>query len=408
MPTPLTDDEVAALRAATPFTADRIHLNHAGDSPSSDDVLTVQRAHLELESTIGGYEAAVALADDERAVYDSIARLIGCRPHEVARHEHATAAWNAAYWSVPMQPGQVILTAEAAYGANAVAHLHAERTRGVTVEVVPSDEHGQIDLVALAERLDRAPGGAGAAGGGSIALVALTHVPTNGGLVNPAGDVGALARAAGVPFLLDACQSVGQLDLDVDQLGCDLLSATGRKYLRGPRGTGFLYAADSIVDRLVPAHPDHHGAAWSGTRTYDLAPGARRFEHWEYNHAAWLGLGAAVDEAIAIGLDRIEVTIAERAATLRSQLAEAGLPVHDLGVRRCGIVTTTVPGETAAATKQRLAEAATPVNVSVATPDSTRWDFERRGLGAMVRASVHVTTTDDEIDRAVATLGGGR
>ncbi|MEM9561686.1 MAG: aminotransferase class V-fold PLP-dependent enzyme [Actinomycetota bacterium] len=405
MATPLTVDEVAALRAATPFAADRIHLNHAGDSPSSGAVLSTQRTHLELESAIGGYEAANAMADAEGAVYDSIARLLGCQSHEIARHEHATAAWNAAYWSVPMTPGQVVLTAEAAYGANAVAHLHAERTRGVTVEVIPSDESGQLDLDALGERLDRAPTGSG---DGSIALIALTHVPTNGGLVNPAGEVGALARAAGVPFLLDACQSVGQLDLDVGALGCDLLSATGRKYLRGPRGTGFLFAADAIVDRLVPAQPDHHGADWSATRTYDLAPGARRFEYWEYNHAAWLGLGTAVDEALTIGLDRIEATVDERATTLRSRLADVGLPVHDLGRRRCGIVTTTVPGEAAADTKRRLAEASTPINVSVTTPDSTRWDFERRGLDAMVRVSVHATTTDEEIDRAVAVLSGRR
>ncbi len=395
--TPLSADEVAALRAATPFADDRIHLNHAGDSPSSAAVLETQAAHLRRESEIGGYEAAVERADDEAAVYASIASMLGCRPSEIARQEHATAAWNSAYWSVPMEPGQRILTAEAAYGANAVAHLHAARVRGVEVEIVPSDENGQVDVEALASRLaDPAAG--------SVALVAITHVPTNGGLVNPAAEVGRLTRAAGVPFLLDACQSVGQLDLDVKAIGCDLLSATGRKYLRGPRGTGFLYADESIVDRLVPAQPDHHGADWHEASAFRLADGAQRFEYWEYSHASWLGLGTAVDEARTIGLDRIEATVTGQAARLRAALTDAGFPVHDLGVERCGIVTTGVPGMSAADARAGLAAAPTPINASVAMTTGARWDFERRGLDDLLRLSVHVTTTDDEIATAVETL----
>ena len=150
---------------------------------------------------------------------------------------------------------------------------------------------------------------ADALSGGDVALVSLTHVPTNGGLVNPAAEIGALARSADVPFLLDACQSVGQLDLDVDVIGCDFLSATGRKFLRGPRGTGFLYVRESILDRVRPAQPDHHGADLVTSDRYELAPGAQRFEYWEYNHAAWLGLGAAVEHALSWGTDRIEATV---------------------------------------------------------------------------------------------------
>lgn len=388
---PLSPGEVESLRAEVRFDPDRIHLNHAGDSPSPQAVVEAQRRHLERESEIGGYEAAAEVADADARVYESIASMLGCSRGEIARLEHATAAWNAAFWSVPMQPGQRILTAEVAYGANAVAFLHAGRTRGVDVDVVPSDEWGQVDVAALADRLDD-----------DVALVAITHVPTDGGLVNPAADVGALTRSAGVPFLLDACQSVGQLDLDVSELGCDLLSATGRKYLRGPRGTGFLYVAETIVDRLVPAMPDHHGAVWYGPREYRLAAGAQRFEHWEYNHAAWLGLGVAVDAMCAIGLDRVEATVRRQADLLRDALAADSLPVFDLGRDRCGIVTTTVPGVGAIDAKRSLADAG--INVSVTTRDSTLWDFERRGLDDMLRVSVHLTTTDTEIERAVAAL----
>ena len=391
---PLNPSEVAAMRAATPFDHDsRIHLNHAGDSPSSQAVLDTQLNHLRRECEIGGYEAAAEAKDADKAVYQSIATMLRAEPQEIARLEHATAAWNAGFWSVPMKAGQRIVTAEAAYGANAVAFLHAERTVGVRVEVVPGDGTGQLDVSAMAQAVGN---------GDDVALIAVTHVPTNGGLINPAAEVGALARAAGVPYLLDACQSVGQLDLDVNTLQCDLLSATGRKYLRGPRGSGFLYVSKDVLGRLLPSRPDHKSAHWVSDRHYEFAADAERFEHWEYNHAAWLGLGAAVDETLAVGLDRIEATVRRQGATLRQALVDAGFPVFDLGAERCGIVTTNVDGIDAGVAKEALSNAG--INTSVTTPDSTRWDFDRRNLGPMLRLSVHATTTDDELARAVDAL----
>ena len=190
------------------------------------------------------------------------------------------------------------------------------------------------------------------------------------------------------------------LNLDVREIACDLLSSTGRKYLRGPRGTGFLYVAASIAERLVPAMPDHHGATWTGPRSFRLHDGARRLEHWEYSHAAWLGLGTAVDELLAIGLDHVAATVRRQAESLRSGLRANDLPVFDLGTERCGIVTTNVPGVAAADARRRLA--AMGINATVTTRDSTLWDFERRGLDDMLRLSVHMTTTDAEIERALA------
>ena len=232
--------------------------------------------HLRREALEGGYEAAAEVSGADEAVYDSIARLLGASPTEIARFEHATAAWNTAFWSIPMQTGQRILVHDHEYGANAVAFIRAAETKGVIIERVPSDASGQVSVEAMAEALS----------GGDVALVSLTHVPTNGGLVNPAAEIGAFTRAAEVPYLVDACQSVGQIDIDVHEIGCDFLSATGRKYLRGPRGTGFLFVSDSIFDTAVPSQPDHHGAKPLSVDRYELAPDARRFEYWEYNHAA--------------------------------------------------------------------------------------------------------------------------
>ncbi len=387
----LTDDEIAHQRALTPGTAHVTHLNHCGSSLPTKAVLDTQLDYLTHEANIGGYEAAAQTREVSEAVYTSVANLIGAKPSEIARTEHATTAWNAAFWSLPMTKGQRIVTVEAEYGANAIAFFRAQERYGVTIEVVPSTPAGSVDLEALEATLND-----------DVAVVALTHVPTNGGLVNPAAEVGALTKAAGVPYLLDACQSVGQMPLDVAELGCDFLSATGRKFLRGPRGTGFLYVADTILDRLTPNQPDHHGAPWVAPDRYELRPDARRFEHWEFNHAAWQGLGAAIDHATAVGMGRIEATVQARANELRTALAEHGFDVFDIGEHKAGIVTTACPGVSATAAKAALSERS--INVSVTTPDSTWWDAARRELPELIRMSVHYITTPEELDRAVTAL----
>lgn len=399
----LTGAEVAAIRATTPGCADdMVHLNHCGSSLPDQRVLDAQIGHLQLEATIGGYEAANAMIDAERAVGNSIATMIGAvataegdedGPSEIARFGSAAAAWNAAFWSIPMERGQRVIVHDHEYGANAVAFIHAAKTRGIVIDRVPSDEHGQVSVDELAQRLEHAD---------DVALVSLTHVPTNGGLVNPAAAVGRLTRAAGVPYLVDACQSVGQRVVDVDEIGCDFLSATGRKFLRGPRGTGFLYVRTSILDRVTPSQPDHHGAAWSSINDYTLAAGAQRFEFWEYSHAGWLGLGAAVDVALDIGLDRIQATITERAAQLRAMVADIGMTVYDEGLEQSGIVTTATPAVVSADLQTVLA--ADGINASVTSVGSSRYDVERRNLPPLLRLSVHCTSTVAEIERAVAVL----
>lgn len=388
---PLSTAEVAQLRSNTPGADNVVHMNHAGSSLPTQATLDTQIHHLQREAMTGGYEAANEAADRSEQVYASIGSLIGAKHNEIARLEQATAAWNAGFWSIPMEPGQRIITANAAYGANAVAFLRAVERRGVTIDVVGDDEHGHVDVDELARRVDT-----------DVALIALTHVPTNGGLVNPAAAVGQIANDATIPYLLDACQSIGQLHLDVNEIGCDLLSGTGRKYLRGPRGTGFLYASERIIERLIPDHPDHHGADWTTPTNYVLQPNARRFESWEFSHGGWLGLGNAVDEALAIGTDRIEATIHERSDSLRKQLRAAGFTLWDLGVRPCGIVTATGDGLDPSVAKAALR--AQDINISVTTPASTRFDAANRDLRDMMRISVHYTTTEAEIRHAVAAL----
>ena len=255
------------------------------------------------------------------------------------------------------------------------------------VEVVPDDETGQLSVEALRQMADE-----------RVRLIAVTHVPTNGGLVNPAAEIGAVAREVGALYLLDACQSVGQMPIDVNEIGCDLLSVTGRKFLRGPRGTGLLYVRRSILDQLEPPLLDLHAAEWVAPDRYMMRDDARRFENWETNVAAKLGLGAAIDYALDWGLEPIWERVSSLADLLREALgALPGVAVRDQGAVRCGIVSFTVEGADLTAVRDALR--AQKINVSVSPSEYTLIDMQARGLPAVVRASVHYYNTEEEIAR---------
>ena len=312
--------DVARLRRETPGTQEVIHLNNAGAALMPQPVLDAVIAHLQLEARIGGYEAADAESERIEGVYRSAARLIGAAPDEIAVVENATRAWDMAFYSIPFQPGDRILTSRSEYASNVISFLQVAQQRGASVEVIPSDESGQVDVAALERMLDA-----------RVRLIAVSHVPTNGGLVQPAEAIGRVARQAGVLYLLDACQSVGQLPVDVGAIGCDLLSATSRKYLRGPRGVGFLYARRGMVEQLEPPFLDLHAARWVAPDRYEIRPDARRFENWETNYAAKLGLGAAIEYALGVGIAAGWQRLRALAEHLRAQLMEIpGVQVHDL------------------------------------------------------------------------------
>ncbi len=387
------DFDVDRARRDTPGCASVAHFNNAGSSLPPQPVLDAVIGHLKLEAEIGGYEAADAAQGLRRRTYEAVARLLNCSEEEVALVENATRGWDMAFYSMSFRPGDRILTCSAEYASNYIAFLQVARRTGAVVEVIPDDSHGQVSVDALGRELER----------GGVALVGITHVPTNGGLVNPAEEIGALTRDAGVPFLLDACQSAGQLPLDVEEIGCDMLSVTGRKFLRGPRGTGFLYVRREMIPDLEPPLLDLHAATWTDLDHFEIHPTARRFENWESYVAGHIGLGVAVDYALGWGIDAIRARVSGLAEYLRASLAEIpGVAVRDLGRDRCGIVTFTHEGRTASELKETLRQE--EINVSVTSRSSTRIDMEARGLQSMVRASVHYYNTEEEVDRVAGAI----
>jgi cysteine desulfurase / selenocysteine lyase len=388
--------DVERARRETPGVRHVAHLNNAGAALPPAPVTAAVIEHLEAEARIGGYEAAAVAADRLESTYAAIARLLGCGTDEVAVMENATRAWDMAFYALRFAPGDRILTARAEYASNVIAFHQVARRTGAVVEVVDDDEDGQLSIEDLKRRVEDESRG-------PVKLIALTHVPTQGGLVNPAEEVGAIAREHGVMYLLDACQSAGQMPLNVGRLGCDVLTATGRKYLRGPRGTGFLYVRGDLIEALEPPFLDLHAARWTGAHSYEIRSDARRFENWETNCAAKIGLGVAVDYALSWGLEAIETRVTHLADLLRERLSSApGVRVHDQGRRRCGIVTFTVDGVPAQEVQRELADQG--VNTSVSLVDYARWDLAGRQLPDLVRASVHYYNTEDEIEKLVAGL----
>lgn len=383
--------DVARARAETPGCTDHIHLNNAGAALMPAPVIDALKAHIDFEARLGGYEAATEAGAALNGVYDSIARMIGAQPSEIALMGSASDAWASVFHAIVLGlglgEGDRILTARAEYCSNHIAMIQLGRRHGFTIEAVGDDESGQISLDALKDAI-----------GPDVKLISLVHVPTNGGLVNPAAQVGAIAKAAGIPFILDAAQSVGQIPLNVAALGCDAMIGLGRKFLRGPRGTAFLYVEDGFLDALEPRTLNMKATRLIANDDYEIIGRAARFEVFEASVASQLGLGAAVDYAMAWGLEVIEARITELAGGLRDRLAGIpGVTLRDKGARKCGIVTASLKAHDPADITARLS--AQGITANVIPPTMAFFDSNERGLPPLLRASVHYYNTAEELER---------
>ncbi|MEO8067857.1 MAG: aminotransferase class V-fold PLP-dependent enzyme [Flavobacteriales bacterium] len=388
----ITDIDVSRARALTPGCEHVLHFNNAGCGLMSQPVLDTVLEHTRMEALMGSYEAAAQKAEAQNAVYASFATLLNCHADEIALTDGATQAWHRAFHSVPLRKGDRVLTANNEYNSNWLSLRRRCDQVGCSLEVVPSDADGLLDVNALTNLLDD-----------RVKLVAITQITNSNGMVNPVVEVGAALRGSHAIYLLDACQAVGQMPVDVERIGCDLLTGAGRKFLRGPRGTGFMYVRRSALERVEPAVIDIHAARWTGRDTFAWRPDARRFEQMEFNVADRLGMGAAVDHALGWGLDAIEARILELSTLLRRKLNELpGVQVRDQGTRPSGINTFTAEGRDLQALLLKLRTQG--INTSVTDYDWAWLDLQARGIAGIMRASLHYYNTEEEVERFVGAI----
>ncbi|MGV9311118.1 aminotransferase class V-fold PLP-dependent enzyme [Streptomyces sp. NPDC003691] len=389
--------DVAALRADTPGCRKVIHFNNAGCGLLATPVLDAMVGHLNLEARIGGYEASAARAAEVRAFYTEIAALINTTPDNIAFAGSATHAYANALSSIPFEADDVILTTRDDFVSNQIAFLSLRKRFGVRIVHAPDTADGGVDTEAMAAlmRTHRPR------------LVSATHVPTNSGLVSPVAEIGRHCRELDLLYLVDACQSVGQFVIDVEQIGCDLLTATCRKFLRGPRGSGFLYVSDRVLRAgYEPLFIDMHGARWTEPGAYEPAPTAARFEEWEFPYATVLGSAAATRYAREVGIEAVERRTPALAARLRDRLGTVpGVRVLDRGPRLAALVTFAVEGWQPQPFK--AAVDARGINSALSFREFAQYDFRDKGIEWCLRLSPHYYNTEEEVDHvadAVADL----
>lgn len=383
---------ISRIRHETPGCKDQIHFNNAGAALISDRTLKVQQDYLNTEAGRGGYEAADEYRHTIDRFYDNAALLLNAEPGEIAFTESATVAWLRAFWSIDFRSGDEIICDSTTYASNYIAFLNAQRRIGLKVIVVDRTREGDFDLNALKSSLTR-----------HTRLLSITHMPTNNGLVNPAEEIGQIAAENNILYQLDACQSAGQYPLNVRAIRCDFLSATGRKYLRGSRGTGFLFVNASRLGKLHPLSLDLHSATWVSETTFKSRDDARRFETWEHNVAAKLGLSAAIEQANELGIRHIWERVTELAGYLRALLsATDAVTVADTGSVLSGIVTMYSSKVPADRLQQQLRQQG--INTWVSVKSGTLIDMKNRGLDAVLRVSVHYYNTKEEIRTFVRSI----
>lgn len=392
---PVTDDLVLGWRRDTPGCEGRIHLNNAGASLMPRPVLEAMHRHLDLEAEVGGYEAEDDVAGQVRETYDLLGRLLGAPADCVALVENATVAVSQALSAFDFHPGDVLVTTRSDYTSNQLMYLSLARRLGIEVRRAEDLPEGGVDPASV-RRLVAHP---------RCRLVSLTWMPTNSGLVQPAEEVGEICEAAGVPYLIDACQAVGQTPVDVGRLRCDYLAATARKFLRGPRGIGFLYVSERALARGEhPLFVDMRGAGLVDPERFVLSAGARRFENWEFSYALVLGLAEAVRYALEVGIDTARARALALAAELRRKLgALPGVRIADRGPSLSAITTSEIAGVDVKSLVCGLRRRG--VNSSVALLGEGPRNAQEAGATPILRLSPHYYNTREEIDGAMAVLG---
>ncbi len=385
--------DIEKIRSETPGCSHKIHFNNAGSSLSPQSVTDAVISHLTLEQKVGGYEAAEEAKHLLSNFYVEFAKLFNCDESEIAFIENSTRAWELAVHSITWAYGDQIITAENEYGSNYLGLLHIAKQKKVDLITVPCDELGVVSLKQLEKSITS-----------KTKLIALTHIASQRGDIQPATAIGAIAKKYNVLFLLDTCQSVGQLNLDTKELNCDFLCGSGRKYLRGPRGSGFLFVNDKILQSLEPIFLDLHSASWRDSNSYEFIKTAKMFECYERNVAAMIGLSTAVQYLSKLGINAIEERISHLSSVLIAGLSELqGIRVLEKSHHRSGIITFAKDNIDAKILRNELQKR--NINVSVCKQQNAQLDLGVELTGDVTRVSLHYYNTQQEVSEFLQALG---
>jgi len=382
------------VRTDTPGCSSKVHFNNAGASLMPKVVIDAIQNYISLEATTGGYETEDIKAGEIKGFYSAIAKLINCKPGNIAFTSSATNSFARALSCIPFRPGDIILIANEDYISNQLAFLSLQKRFGIKVIRAASLAQGGVDVEDMKRLMEiHRP-----------KLVSLTHVPTNSGLVQPIEEVGKLCQERDILYLVDACQSVGQLPIDIHKIRCDFLSATFRKFLRGPRGAGFLFVADRVLEQgMEPLFIDMRGAHWTAANEYTPQRDARRFEDWEFPYALLMGAKAAVEYTLNIGIDNIAERNAILCKRIRNEVAMIpGIKILDIGKKLSSIITLKIPGGQPHEFMEALRKK--NINTSISHREYGLIDFNNKGVDWALRVSPHYFNTEEEIDILIQAL----
>lgn len=370
-----------------------LHLNNAGSALMPKPVIKEINEYITLETRLGGYEAATLTHDKSQNFYHYASKLINANPHEISYMENATRAWEVVFHSLNLGDGDRIITSTHEYGSNYLAFLLLKKRKNIHIEILPNDAYGQVCLFTLKNIICN-----------KTKLISIPHIPSNNGLINPAEEVGIIAESKNIFYLLDTTQSLGQIPIDVKKIKCNALCATGRKYLRGPRGSGFLYVDSSSLELLEPPFINLYTADWISPNDFRFHNNNKRFETFEFSHANRLGFAAAIKYTLQLGIDPINQRIQVLSNTLRDKLCNLkGVTLQDTGIKKSGLVTFSIEKIPLLEVYNKLKEK--NINISICWNSYARIDSKERKVGDLIRASVHYYNTEEEIDQFIHEMG---
>ncbi|TDK26836.1 cysteine desulfurase [Arthrobacter crusticola] len=391
-----------------------VYLDSGATSQNPLSVLEAEQEFYEQRNAAvhrGAHTLAVEATDAYEAARAAVAGFINARPDELVWTSNATEAINLVAYAMSnssvgrggaeaerfrVGPGDTIVVTEMEHHANLIPWQELAARTGAELRFLPVDDDGALRLEDAAGVITPA-----------TKIVAFTHASNVLGTINPVADLVRLAREVGALTLLDACQSVPHLPVDVKALDVDFLVLSGHKML-GPTGIGALYGRSELLNAMPPFLT---GGSMITTVTMERAeylPAPNRFEAGTQRISQAIALGAAANYLSETGMHRIEAWESELGARLVEGLsAIEGIRVLGprAGLPRIGLAAFDVAGVHAHDVGQFLDEQGIAVRVGHHCAQPLH---RRLGLTATTRASTYLYNTTDEVDFFLEAVGGVR